>query len=187
MTLNRQVEDFIIPFETKTLLNLFKNNSFIIPPNQRPYSWSKDKWTELWEDLIDLYKERRPERTDSFFRHHFMGPMFFVESNNKFAVFDGQQRIVTMSLIVRLLFDLLNEIRDKSRISEGGAAMMGTLESILRDNAENLYIKRLILNSFNEQIFDYLLRSSENPFEKILSSRGTHHSEKEIIKCYKFF
>lgn len=79
---------------------------FVIPMFQRDYSWTLKEWENLWDDIIELSGSNRNSR------NHFMGTLVFVSEPilpNKlltFQVIDGQQRLVTLSIILCALRDV---------------------------------------------------------------------------------
>ena len=90
---------------------LFKENTgsserFQVPPYQRRYSWEKDQWNDLWEDLTAL---ETPQDK------HFLGTIVFIsgahkaQGNNLIDVVDGQQRITTISLLLAAMRDHYKE------------------------------------------------------------------------------
>ena len=97
-----------IAFETNTLTvgELFSgSNVFRMPIFQRPYSWEEEKALELFGDI-----HQAMEKGDS---HHageyFLGPIIVVSKSSlaPLEVVDGQQRLVTLSVIFAILRDLL--------------------------------------------------------------------------------
>ena len=75
----------------------------VIPKYQRAYSWVGTQVDELWNDLIDNYKN------DS---GHFyvLGPLVTVKQpgiNSSIEIVDGQQRLVTLTLLFCALRDSL--------------------------------------------------------------------------------
>lgn len=72
---------------------------YVIPLFQRSYSWNKNEWAILWEDLKEIYDSENP-------RPHFMGSIVTIpaksvpEGVTKFLLIDGQQRITTAYLIL---------------------------------------------------------------------------------------
>jgi len=55
------MEDFkniIKSFNLIQMGELLRTRIFRVPPNQREYSWNKDDWLELWNDLLDIIRER---------------------------------------------------------------------------------------------------------------------------------
>jgi hypothetical protein len=91
-----------LSFETKTLTvgELFSgSNVFRMPIFQRPYSWDEQTALELYDDIYQA-----SERSSGYF----LGPLIVARSggNKPFDVVDGQQRLVTLSVIFAILRDL---------------------------------------------------------------------------------
>ena len=88
--------------EDISLGELFTNNSstYIIPRYQRPFSWSREQISELWNDLLDSYHEK-----DGFF----FGTMIFCPnpSENSISIVDGQQRFTTLTILYASIRDAL--------------------------------------------------------------------------------
>ena len=82
------------PENVKTFL---KDHEYVIPDYQRPYSWGEEECNKLWEDLF----EYAVEDTDSAY---FLGNVVVYEEGKKRYVVDGQQRLITLSLLVKALF-----------------------------------------------------------------------------------
>ena len=74
---------------------LFSSSRFEVPIYQREYSWATDEVKEFWDDL----KEARQEPS------YFLGLLILTESGGRFHVVDGQQRILTLTLLVIALRD----------------------------------------------------------------------------------
>ena len=90
---------------TETLLLDFirQTPQFRIPVNQRRYAWTRRHCRQLWDDILDA-----GERQDV--REHFLGPIMYVAAvdplNAHWApclVYDGQQRLTTITLILKTL------------------------------------------------------------------------------------
>jgi hypothetical protein len=92
-----------------TLREIFEGPyQYLIPVFQRYYSWEKENWEQLWEDVFDLYDSGGVEET------HFLGSLVFVPENRPASVpvhqvIDGQQRIITISLLLCALRDVADE------------------------------------------------------------------------------
>jgi hypothetical protein len=91
-----------LSFETKTMTvgELFSgSNVFRMPIFQRPYSWDEETALELYDDIYQAV-----ERGSGYF----LGPIIVARSgsNKPYDVVDGQQRLVTLSVIFALLRDL---------------------------------------------------------------------------------
>jgi len=88
----------------------------LIPLFQRPYTWTKNNWQTLWDDLMVQY-----EVGDT--GTHFMGAIVSVPARSvpvgvsKYLIIDGQQRLTTVSLLLCALRDCLDS-NSASRIQE---------------------------------------------------------------------
>jgi uncharacterized protein with ParB-like and HNH nuclease domain len=88
----------------------------LIPLFQRPYTWNKDNWQALWDDLMVQY-----EGDDT--GTHFMGAIVSVPARtvpvgvSKYLIIDGQQRLTTVSLLLCALRDCL-DTNSAARIHE---------------------------------------------------------------------
>lgn len=75
-------------------------NRYIIPVFQRYYSWGLPEWSQLWENLLELQHPQEGEVLT-----HFMGALVFVpeaatSNMPTYLVIDGQQRLITFSLLL---------------------------------------------------------------------------------------
>lgn len=80
------------------ILNLLegKGKKFIIPVYQRPYSWKKRHCEQLLNDLREVSKKGYPS--------HFFGSLVYAAEDvvdfTEYLIIDGQQRIITVSLLL---------------------------------------------------------------------------------------
>ena len=90
---------------SETLLLDFIRHSpqFRIPVNQRRFAWTQRECRQLWEDILDA-----GERAEV--REHFLGPVMYLAAVDPlnahwspYLVYDGQQRLTTVSLILKAL------------------------------------------------------------------------------------
>jgi hypothetical protein len=85
---------------------LHSGDQYIIPLFQRYYEWKPDNWERLWADLDDLTEEGSAKR------HHFLGSVVCVADSHepgvvhRYLVIDGQQRILTLAILLCLVRDL---------------------------------------------------------------------------------
>jgi len=91
---------------TSTLGNLFNiaNEQFYIPAYQRRYAWGKPQLDALFNDINQLGEN------DS----HLLGTILFLTEShtggvNRLEVVDGQQRITTISIILKVILDKFAE------------------------------------------------------------------------------
>lgn len=79
---------------TPTFGELFTNGrTFAVPRFQRNYKWDADQWEELWQDLVAAAANDK---------EHYMGAIVLKthDTRKHFVVIDGQQRLVTLTLLV---------------------------------------------------------------------------------------
>jgi hypothetical protein len=87
---------------------LTTQQQYVIPIFQRYYSWGPTEWEQLWTDICEL-REKPGKR-------HFMGALVFVSDRTPlsysfptYEVIDGQQRMITLSLLLAALRNLCTE------------------------------------------------------------------------------
>lgn len=73
---------------------LLSKGTFLVPPFQREYAWEDDEVAEFWSDL------RSGLSDDSYF----LGLVILTDEADSKHVVDGQQRILTVSLLAAALF-----------------------------------------------------------------------------------
>lgn len=106
--------------EAKLLEFIKKSPQFVIPIYQRSYSWSKRECRQLWDDIVRA-------GGDENINAHFIGSIVYIEkgiyqvtSQSPILVIDGQQRLITISLLIAALADKLDLLPDgKQEILEG--------------------------------------------------------------------
>lgn len=129
-----------------------------------------EKWKQLWLDLQALLNEK--DKT----YEHFLGPMIIDHGDTgsyvpeKYLVIDGQQRLVTLSLILCV-------IRDVARIHQ--------IESIASSVADHLVFRTPDGDEENRLI----PRSDDRiAYERVVNSEVTRHdSGLQIVKAYRYF
>lgn len=107
-----------LSFETKMLRvgELFSDATvFEMPDFQRPYCWDEEIAAQLCEDIGAAEIRGRQERSGRKNRQeYFLGPMIVTRDrvSGAFEVIDGQQRLVTLTILLAILRDALPEDKD---------------------------------------------------------------------------
>lgn len=152
---------------------------YIIPKYQRPYSWSVvPELTEFWDDFLALFKQYKTLGTeqarDSL--SHFIGAIVIGERGTggpigaiPYTVIDGQQRLITLSL-------LLAAIRDE----------------LVSENEEKLEISNQYLRFTNHagEFKDFKVVPGDpdrNSFSEIVRNQPISDATSRIAKAYNFF
>lgn len=82
--------------------------TYTIPDYQRSYAWKTERVESLWEDLMGCYLDDPDSKRDEYI----LGPLVLVkEKVNEYNVVDGQQRLVTLALMLCALRDSLQAHR----------------------------------------------------------------------------
>ena len=101
--------------ETRLRVLLEGQKHFVVPLFQRPYSWKRNDWETLWNDIIETYREDEPAGG------HFLGSIVSKsltgtpEGVSPFIVIDGQQRLTTLSIAIAALRDKVGSRDRKAR------------------------------------------------------------------------
>ena len=85
------------------LAKIFSSDfEYVIPSYQRPYAWTVDQASELFDDLYDFYKSEPEEG-------YFLGSIVLIkqESVPYSEVIDGQQRLTTLTILLSALASIL--------------------------------------------------------------------------------
>lgn len=87
---------------------------FIIPEYQRPYAWGDDEITVLFDDLLQFAREfASDEVSDGSKQMYFLGSVVtYLNSKGEREVIDGQQRLTSLMLLLRAIYQKLSEESD---------------------------------------------------------------------------
>lgn len=94
--------------EVKTVFSLLKENRFVVPWHQRYYDWNEENVQDLLDDLSAAYDERAPI--------YFLGTIMLIKGqDNRWEINDGQQRLITLSLLFARLRQMLSDMGESAR------------------------------------------------------------------------
>lgn len=131
--------------EKTTLERFFAGKLLQIPPYQRDYAWGLSNVDDLWNDI---------QETFDLSTSHYLGTFILAKKSGDdvFDTVDGQQRLVTLTMLVAALIHKLDPSEDRQRIVME--------ERYLEDRGR----KRLTLLGDNQAFFQDLLASkTPNP------------------------
>lgn len=75
------------------------SRNMVIPFFQRSYVWEQEQWEQLFDDLLNSFNTQK---------EHFLGSIILKRSQgnkNNSVVIDGQQRLTTFSILLKVLYD----------------------------------------------------------------------------------
>lgn len=108
--------------EQKTIRALFceKKADFLIPDYQRPYEWGEQECQAMWDDFFMFaFPDDNCDNFDSDDDDFFLGPIvIFKNTDSKWEIIDGQQRITTIMLLLRAFYRIYEDgnMRDDKAI-----------------------------------------------------------------------
>lgn len=85
--------------------------SYEVPIYQRDYSWDKEDWEDLWNDIEEIPNDKQ----------HYMGYLVLQtisDADQSFMIIDGPQRITTLSLLSLAVIFILKEWSESGIESE---------------------------------------------------------------------
>lgn len=152
-----------------SLISLFSSvKQFTIPIYQRTYDWSKQECKELFEAILKAGKNKEQ-------KEYFIGSVVYVKDDpyqatafNKVNVIDGQQRLTTISLLLKAIHTHMKK-NQISKISDDTSADEIEKEYLLNiDKEDEKHYKLILTRSDKETLFsvikarDYPKDYSEN-------------------------
>ena len=78
----------------------------IIPEYQRPYSWGEDEVDTLIDDLWDFSVQNESNQSQFYFLGSIVS---FINEQGENEIIDGQQRLTTLFLLLRSIYEKLSE------------------------------------------------------------------------------
>lgn len=167
--------------EQKSLSDILsKREQIIIPPYQRPYSWGIEECYQLYQDFLDAYNSESD---------YFIGNIILAVSENEKKsprIIDGQQRIITIWLIFKVLstfYEDLRILKDTTRTYEWDG------------NQSKIKIKSNVIESKDYQdleiVFNWDLSNFSHELKKCQTKTGlfrpTNLSPIKVNALYFFY
>ena len=147
-------------------------SQFCIPVFQRNYSWNEKNCERLFNDICELMKDKE--------RNHFIGSFVYkmvklVDTQYiQFVLIDGQQRLTSLTLILKALYDYLGNLGDEYSATREEIRDSYLFNKFAKDTNLKLKLKP---NKEDDKNFNYLM---ENNFEEI-------DNNSLIYQNYKYF
>lgn len=159
--------------ETQLVKFLQGTRQFIIPIYQRTYSWTEKQCEQLWNDIVQVAKNKD-------IPVHFIGSIVYIEKGlyqvsdvPQLLVIDGQQRLTTLSLLLAAYGKALEGKEDSDEITTKKINNYFLFNS--EESGEKRY--KLILTQSDKDTLINLLEGKDIP-EKY---------SKNIVNNYKYF
>ena len=154
--------------------------TFIIPYLQRAYKWKEKQAKQMLEDFSEFLKQ---EKT-----YYCMQPLDVVKTeDNKYELLDGQQRLTTLLILWRILFEDNKEntfypyIFEYERDSSESNTLLNRYSFITESDeikkGEHRNIDEYYMSKVYGAIKQYFIDNSDNQkedFKKLLKGEGKH-------------
>ncbi|EOL8943488.1 DUF262 domain-containing protein [Cronobacter dublinensis] len=152
------------------------SNKYIVPRFQRDYAWDIAQWEDLWSDVNALDNEG----------FHYMGYIVLQQKEQyQHEVIDGQQRLVTLSIIILAAMKAIKTLIEKGEDIAENTERLHEITKTFVGNKNFVSLKvisKLELNRNNKSYFQTICSDLEAH-----NSRGITATNKLLRKCFDFF
>jgi len=158
--------------EAKSFSFLGNEGQVTIPFFQRGYVWEEANWTDLLSDLFNAN------------RRHFLGSLILKQQRSSsgepknVTVIDGQQRLTTLSILLKAMFDSL-----PAEIKENCKPAVRTHLFFKRYQTDGNYLVRIQHSHVDASAYTLVIKAGlDGP---AIDVNG--NSPNRILRCYSFF
>ena len=152
-----------------------------IPFFQRGYVWNIENWDDILTDLLDFEKS------------HFLGSLILKQAEKQTGkpkevlVIDGQQRLTTLSVLLRALYNSFDEETQKNCESsirnylffKKNQTDKDFFVKIEHSKIDKKRFQKVIKNEVTQDEYDSIV--VENPATKTISKSN------KVLQCFKYF
>lgn len=190
-----QTKDYFEAHEHNLHEIFYSTKKFIVPDYQRKYAWTIDQLDQFWDDFIKTYESCYNVNTyvlkssNSHAPHFFGGVVLTVLGDNIYEIIDGQQRITTTCIFMKVIIEVASRIQDMNKVVH----IMKLTEHFIKqtDNITMDFEAKLELDSTINSFFREYILLKNNKKERDLYLNGKkfkkNSSQKLISEAYEFF
>jgi uncharacterized protein with ParB-like and HNH nuclease domain len=160
---------------------LGNGKSYQVPIFQRDYSWGKDDWEDLWNDIEEIPNDKT----------HYLGYLVLQPINDgdeSFWVIDGQQRLTTLSILALAVTALFKKWSDNGIDADDNKIRFDKITERYLGNFSTSKLSispKLTLNRNNDDFYkSWLLKHRKptalarlKPSEKLLQTAFNYYLE----------
>lgn len=154
-------------------------NQYSIPCYQRNYSWTETDCKRLYDDMLNLFEQRKFENKAT----HFIGSVVFSEIDGQqggILIVDGQQRLTTMYLFYLALY----------RVAKNKAAQ--SVEDLSFAEKINIKILEVDDDSASDLVrlhrFEFSSKQDQEAFDKLFIGNENDYIDNSLLtKNYQYF
>ncbi len=161
--------------EEKGLRFLTMEGKVKIPFFQRTYVWNEDNWEDLMEEFLD------EEKTNNFLGAIILKQLPPVSGKPKeLEVIDGQQRLTTISIFLRALYDSFPE-KIKQNVRDTIFQILFFKKDYTSSDYDEIRIEHSLVDS---ESYRKVIKEKES---KTIDLSCINEKSHRILRCYKFF
>lgn len=147
---------------------LFSNSTFEVPQYQREYSWLDEQVQEFWKDLQGSLG------ADTYF----LGLIILTDEEKRKHVVDGQQRLITLSLLAAALY---HEAIARGRTALADRISANFLKSIDYET-DHIEPRIRLSDPVDDETFQYILEQGRSPSKMF----GQESVSARIVDSYNY-
>lgn len=161
---------------TKEKLDSFftSNLQFVVPFFQRSYVWKEPNWEILWEHVDKIVSNGGAAKDE-----HFIGTLITKQqqseriTESKQDLIDGQQRLTTVSLMLKAIENRVSGDGDYKKLKEK------TRELVVFENSKGEEFLRIEHSRNDKEYFETIMLDGD--------MNALNNQEHRILECYKYF
>lgn len=148
----------------KQFLETGREEPFLVPDYQRPYSWGEEEIVTLFNDLLLFTEGDVSKKNKNSNDTYFLGTVIsFKNENGEQEIIDGQQRITSLFLLLRAIYTKLKTFSKKTNLYD---ELLSEIEPILWKNViksegavKNVLISSSVINDEGNNILKGILKN----------------------------
>lgn len=148
-----------------------------VPIFQRNYSWKKDEWEQLWNDIGEGKDQNK---------HHYLGSIVLVKNKGTVIMIDGQQRLTTISIVLKSIEWCFRQLIKQGINVDDSKERATYISRLIYD--KNIYdlskvVNKIRMNDTNNEVYSrYIMKDID-----INSDEITSESNRLLLSCYIYF
>lgn len=174
-------------------------SQFIIPYNQRPWSWKDKQIDDLWHDIkkttnhfyhAESFASSWEEREQAISDPHFLGAFVFEKQGIDYSVVDGQQRLTSITMFVAAfrngLIDLIS--RNRGGFKKTLTHYLTNFRSwLIADYSDDILSTRLSVDTNYQEFFKGYIIEADSPDEReaFLEEADIDFAQEPVINSFR--
>jgi hypothetical protein len=180
------------PDTNYTLSQVFNESYFTIPDYQRDYAWREENVNDLIDDINFVYNRNKTQNNINEVDHYF-GTLVFekkgsvdprdYEEYTKFAIVDGQQRMISSVIFILSVVEEIKELADEDDVDKQMKEdMIEYADDIYSKYIEYENVPRLEIDGLAKKAYNQIVIEKQAPGD-FLSRSETVEAERRVVNA----